>query len=154
MKTAIHLLITVLLAFWLIGIFIEQLIPGFPFLIYLHPFLDLTYSNVCHQQPEKIIEFTGGGSTLTCARCTGIYFGTFAAALLLMFIKLKKIISNLYFIIASLLIVLDVVFYSIGLYQYSKVIAFITGLFFGSIVFYYFYYGINEYFSHRLNYKN
>ena len=149
MKTAVHILFIILLAVWFTGIFIEWLLPIFPVLTYLHPILNLTYSNVCHQQPEKIIVFASG-SALVCARCTGIYLGSFAATLVLIIIGISKRISNIYFIIASSLIVLDIVFYSIGLYEYSKLIAFTTGLFFGSIVFYYFYYGINEFFSNRL----
>jgi uncharacterized membrane protein len=130
------------------GIFIEILLPIFPSLSYFFPFINLTYSHVCHQHPEKLISFEFGHS-LTCARCTGIYFGTFVSSVLLLFLKVKQNISHKLFLIAIVLILIDIIMYSTGVYNYSKIIALLTGMFFGSIVFYYFYKGLNEFFTDK-----
>ena len=148
MKIGLHLLILVLLLLWVVGIFFELLLPVFPAFAYIHPFLNLTYSHVCHQQPEKLISFEFGHS-LTCARCTGIYLGSFVSAVLLLFVKIKQNISYKLFSIAIVLILIDIIMYSIGVYHYSKIIALLTGMFLGSIVFYYFYNGLNEFFTDK-----
>lgn len=146
MKIGLHLLILSLLSLWVMGIFIEILLPIFPSLSYFFPFLNLTYSHVCHQQPEKLIYFEYG-QTLTCARCTGIYVGSFVSAVLLLFLKVKQNISYKLFLIAVVFILIDIIMYSTGVYNYSKIIALLTGMFLGSIVFYYFYKGLNEFFT-------
>lgn len=130
------------------GIFIEILLPIFPSLSYFFPFLNLTYSHVCHHQPEKLIYFEYG-QTLTCARCTGIYVGSFVSAVLLLFFKVKQNISYKLFLIAVVFILIDIIMYSTGVYNYSKIIALLTGMFLGSIVFYYFYKGLNEFFTDK-----
>jgi uncharacterized membrane protein len=143
-----HFFILALLAIWVLGIFIELIMSIFPSLTFIHPFLKLAYSNVCHQQPEKLINFEYG-KTLTCARCTGIYLGGLSAAIALIFIKVNRKIGNKLFPAAIGLIVIDVLMYSTGAYAYSKIIALLSGLFLGSIVIYYFYIGINEFFIEK-----
>ena len=148
MKIGLQLLILALLSFWILGIFIQVFLPIFPQLIYIYPFIELTYSHVCHQQPEKLIAF-GFGQTLTCARCTGIYVGCFLSAILLLIKKHNVSISYKFFILAIALILVDIFMYSIEFYNYSKIIALLTGMFLGSIVFYYFYKGLNDFYYYK-----
>src|SRR5690606_3991281 len=94
------------------------------------------YSNVCHQLPERSIEFSGW-LFLVCARCTGIYFGAAAASFFSLIINKRIYISRKLIIIALLPMLVDVILYQIKVYQYSKTTAFISGIFSGSAVFLY-----------------
>ena len=98
---------------------------------------------ICDQEPEKLIFFSDH-HTLTCARCTGIYVGSFTAGIIMIFFSLNKKLNIKYLLISAGLLLTDVLLYSIGFYSYSKIFAFLTGLFFGSVVFNYFYYALSE----------
>jgi uncharacterized membrane protein len=126
---------------WTVGIFSEILIPHFNALSYAYPFINLTYSTVCHQQFEKLIEFSGHHS-LVCSRCCGIYIGGLLSSFILLFISTLKIKNGRLILLAALPMLIDVILYSFGFYTYSETIALITGLFFGSVGIAYIYYGL------------
>ena len=94
------------------------------------------YSNVCHQESYKLIAI-GGHQFLVCARCLGIYTGVLIFSFVSIFIKIipKHIIKLI--IISFIMILADILFYTAGLYGYSKYVAFGTGLFSGSVTFIY-----------------
>ena len=138
MKLFLKIILFTLIVIWCAGFLIEFIIPHFGSAVYALPFLNKFYSLVCHQNPDKLITINGY-STLVCARCTGIYFGfLFSAAIFIFTIKITEPKIK-YFIFAGIPMLLDVLFYSIGIYQYSKTIALITGLLLGSVGFIYFY---------------
>jgi len=130
--------LTLVLFIWLLGVFIEWIIPIFPQLAFLLPFAEKSCSLVCHQQQSKLI----GESiyhTLVCSRCTGIYSGFFAVSIFSLFYKKFNEPQLKLLVIFSVPMLADVLLYSIGLYDYSKSLAFVTGLLLGSIGFLYFY---------------
>lgn len=95
------------------------------------PFLNLTYSQVCHQSHEKTLSF-GGENILVCSRCAGIYLGIFLTGLFSLILT-KTPMRIFYFLLLSLLLMLiDVSFTTLGIYNYSKLVALLTGLFLGS----------------------
>jgi len=125
-----------LLTVWCFGFSFESLFPGSSLAAVSYPILKHAYGEVCHQIPAKTF-LIGGKKLLVCARCTGIYLGALTISLLSLFFfkKLKLEVKLLYVSITPILI--DVIFSSFNIYKYSKIIAFGTGLFFGSIVFVY-----------------
>lgn len=100
------------------------------------PLIKKAYSNICHQESYKLIEIRGH-QFLVCARCLGIYTGVLIFSFISIFIKVipKHIIKLI--IISFVMIFADILFYRTGLYGYSKIIAFGTGLFSGSVTFIY-----------------
>jgi len=116
--------------------------------IFLFPYLHIMYSPVCHQELQKLIcnEF---GCTLLCARCTGIYAGAFIFSVVLLQKTSMPVYAIKYLFIACIPIIVDVFASSISIYTYSKLTAFITGTIFGSTAFYYFYIGIQNWFSEK-----
>lgn len=92
-----------------------------------------SYSNLCHRDTEKCIVIINE-SMLVCARCAGIYLGTFITGLISLCKKSNEINFNK-IIIMSLPMFLDVFFSTIGIYKYSQTLAFITGLAFGSMIY-------------------
>lgn len=94
------------------------------------------YSTVCHQNENK--SFTCNGIPfLVCARCTGIYFGTFLSSIIIIGTKRIDQINFNQQVLFSLPMLLDVFLYSLGLYDYNKIIAASTGFLFGSTIFLY-----------------
>lgn len=138
-----RLIIFVLISIWLLGIFIEWLIPFQKSLLLIFPFLEKSYSLVCHQDASKLIVWNDK-HTLVCARCAGIYSGMFFLSTVSLFYSFKKLPKLKIFISVAALMIIDVVSTSFGIYIYSKSIAFITGLLLGSVGFLYFYFGVNE----------
>lgn len=70
---------------------------------------------------------------LVCARCAGIYFGALIAGLTVLLFQFASIkIKTL--LILSLPLFMDVIFATVGIYSYSKTLAFTTGLILGSTV--------------------
>ena len=122
---------------WCVGFSITVLFPHWQFTAVLYPILKRNYGTVCHQGELKSFTILGH-QLLVCARCTGIYIGALVTSLLTIFAAgiLKQIGIKL-FLISLVPMALDVVFSTIGLYHYSKFIAFLTGLLFGSVVFIY-----------------
>ncbi len=126
--------------FWIFGIFIEFIIPYFNQLSFVYPFLSRIYSTVCHQQAEKLIVFDNH-STLVCARCSGIYIGGFISSFILLFVSKLKLKNGKLMLFASFPVLIDVFLYSIGVYNYSKIIAFGSGFIFGLVGIVYIYNG-------------
>ncbi len=73
---------------------------------------------------------------MVCARCLGIYFGALSAALLNLFRKINLPDVKLFYF-ASLIMFTDVVFVKFSVYSYNKNIAFLSGIFWGMILFAY-----------------
>lgn len=146
MRLSIKLLIAFLILVWCLGIFSEWVIPLENKMTMAIPFLQKTYSLVCHQQKAKLIT-EGNYETMVCARCAGIYIGALVCSIILVFLSFKRKFGVKLLLIISAPMILDVLFYSINIYQYSKVAAFSTGLLFGSIGFLYLYNGLHQLFT-------
>jgi uncharacterized membrane protein len=120
---------------WFLGLSFPIIFSSSEFII-LSPFIKKAYSNICHQESYKVIAI-GGKQFLVCARCLGIYTGVLIFSFVSIFVKIipKHIIRLI--IISVMLIFADILFYTTGLYEYSKIIGFGTGLFSGSVTFIY-----------------
>jgi uncharacterized membrane protein len=70
-----------------------------------------------------------------CSRCAGIYTGAFTAAIAGMCFATPEF-SIKFLIVSFLPLFFDVTFTTIGLYSYSKPIAFSTGLLSGSVIYF------------------
>ncbi len=97
----------------------------------------LFFTKICHQIPER--SFSCYGHTMAvCARCAGIYYGSFAGAILFpLFAEVINIIESktrMLFGVACFPIIIDVLFTRAGIINSSNVIRHITGLFSGLIV--------------------
>lgn len=112
------------------------------------PILSKFYSGVCHQHEIKLLEVFGIQS-MVCSRCAGIYAGVLLLSLVLLFINVKQKLNIKFLFLFAIPLILDVVFYNLGLYNYSKTLAFSSGIFFGSAGFYYFYTGLEKLFSEQ-----
>jgi uncharacterized membrane protein len=135
-----RLLIFTIIFLWTLAFLIELLIPYFEELSYFYPFAKSLFATVCHQQPEKLLTFNHTHS-LVCSRCAGIYFGGLLSSFVLIFVRITNIKNGQIIILAAIPMVIDVILYSIGLYNYSKTIALITGILFGSVGIIYIYNG-------------
>jgi uncharacterized membrane protein len=138
-----RLVLFLLLLVWCSGIFVELFIPLNNHLLFALPFLQKTYSLVCHQQNAKLLVFDNA-ETLTCARCTGIYLGLFFVSIIFLFKNFTGNFKVKYLVLASAPMFADVILYSLNVYHYSKMIAFSTGLLLGSVGFLYLYKGLNN----------
>ena len=136
LKTFLRSIIFILLLLWNIGFSYQVIFPHTATSVVTYPILKSVYGIVCHQRTEKTF-FVSGNRFLVCARCTGIYFGALIISLMSIFFfrHISFGIKLLYASMAPMLI--DVLFTTFGIYPYIKIIAFITGLFFGSVVFIY-----------------
>ncbi len=143
-----RLMFFIIITFWMILIFSQPIAKYFEPIIITFPFSQIIFSNVCHQQPEKLINI-GKYSTFVCARCTGIYSGVFFTSFLILVISKFKQLDTKYLVISFLPMLVDVFSVNIGIYSYSKTIALITGLILGSSVFYYFYKVISSQFGKK-----
>ena len=123
--------ILLLLVTWIFGFLAPILFQAYnPVYQYL---LDRFYSTMCHQDAEKCI-LIKNESMLVCARCAGIYIGAFIRGLVSLIRKQFKInLSTI--IIMALPLLADVFLTATGIYVYSQIRAFITGLIFGSMVY-------------------
>ncbi len=138
----------VLLIIWLIAIFsplLEPISKSFSIISLL--FMKMI-SSVCHQDHDKSVLL--GKHIYVCARCAGIYVGSFLCALILIF-GVKINIKNLKLLsITSILLLADVLSVNLGLYDYSHTIAFCTGLLFGLIIYQYLVETIEYFISKRI----
>lgn len=141
MNYKVRLLIFIIIALWLTGIFYEWFLSLNNFFIIAFPFVKRTYSLVCHQDPQKLIEFYNH-KTLVCARCLGIYSGVFILSFISLFKNFTKLPSIKVLISIIFITLFDVLATTFGLYNYSKLIAFTTGLLLGSMAFLYFYFAM------------
>ena len=130
-----RIFVTALILLWILGF---ALLPLFhdTQMIVLFPFLKKIYSEFCHQLDYKTLNIFGY-NLLVCSRCTGIYIGAFVISFVFIFLKNKIELNKKLFYSVSLILLTDVVLSTFGVYDYSKSIAFITGLFFGSVSFAY-----------------
>jgi uncharacterized membrane protein len=142
----IRITISILIALWCIGFFFEWLIPLNEKLLTLLPFLHQTYSLVCHQEKVKLIA-SQGFESLVCSRCAGIYIGFLAGSLVSLFKPLHNNPDIKVLSVCFIIMLLDIAAYSVGIYHYSKLIAFITGFLLGSVAFSYFYIGLIHLFT-------
>ncbi|MFA7288771.1 MAG: DUF2085 domain-containing protein [Melioribacteraceae bacterium] len=136
-KRKLDWLLFLFIAIWYSGIYIYLFISFFPPLVYAFPFVNQLYSLVCHQNPAKLITITFG-NTLVCARCTGIYSGVILLSFISLFNNLIEIKSKKPFYLSVFVLFIDVLMTTFKIYDYSKLIAFSTGIFFGGIMFLYF----------------
>ncbi len=141
MNLYLKLIFFLLILIWIVGTLIEFLIPHFEILTILYPSFRFLYSHVCHQQLEKTISIDGHGF-LVCSRCFGIYFGSLISSFILLFLPVIRIHKISYLVIGALPMFIDVILYSIGIYSYSKQIAFFSGFLFGMVGIVYIYNGI------------
>ncbi len=125
----------ILLLLWIAGFAVLPLFHNSSVII-LYPFLNKFYSEVCHQIDYKTLHIFGY-KLLVCARCTGIYVGAFFSSVYFIFGKRDFNLNKKLFYAATIILLSDVFFSTVGIYNYSKAISFATGLFFGSIVFVY-----------------
>lgn len=132
-RLVFRIIIFMLIALWCTGFSSIFLFKAGFFPLVLYPYLKFIYSIVCHQQEARCIDFYGS-HLLICARCTGIYTGALLSVLLFIFIKKIPVITLKTALYSVALIAVDVISYNAGLYNYSKTIAFITGLFPGSVL--------------------
>ncbi|MEJ5350511.1 MAG: DUF2085 domain-containing protein [Melioribacteraceae bacterium] len=138
MKLRIKIFIFILISIWYAGIFFECLSKLYPKSIIILPFIKKTYSLVCHQNVEKIIELNCG-HTFVCSRCVGIYSGILLLSIFSLFIKKEMKINLKLLSLSTMPLMIDVFLTSLNIYTYSKTLAFFTGLLFGSVLFSYFY---------------
>lgn len=138
MRYLYRIVIFTLILVWCTGIMAEFLIPSSGLFAIVYPFANLCYSHVCHQLPQKTIVF-GQSHLLVCSRCAGIYAGVLLSSFLSLFVfdYINKKLKLMYLYLAALPMLTDVIFYSIHMYSYSKIIAFITGILLGSVGFFY-----------------
>jgi len=134
-----------LLLFWCAGIF-YQFLAADNINYIVSTFLNNTYSIVCHQAEHKLISLDGS-STYLCARCTGIYVGALFMAVLLFIINFKTDFSLKPLIVTSLVLLLDVIFVSLSLYNYTIWIAFTSGFLFGAVIYIYLLQIFEQYFQ-------
>jgi uncharacterized membrane protein len=130
-KKVIRFIIFLSLLLWCLGFTYASLFPKSQMII-LYPLFKQFYSSVCHQIDYKTIQLNGI-NFLVCARCSGIYFGGLVASILFLFSSKSHSIEINYLFIAAFPMLIDVILYSTGVYQYSKLIALGSGLLFGFV---------------------
>lgn len=121
----------IFICLWCFGIISPEVFHNEKTFLIAKPFLNQVYGTVCHQSPEKTISF-GEENIFVCSRCAGIYLGVLLAGLISLIItKTPKRIFYILLLTFALLL-LDVLFSTLKIYNYSKVIALLTGLFWSS----------------------
>lgn len=143
MKLRFRLILFATLLIWFAGIFYECAIEFVNSLIIGYPIIHNTYSLVCHQDTDKLINLSCG-TTLVCARCTGIYTGLLLNSLITIFLIPEIKTSFKLLVLFTVPMLLDVLFVILNFYPYMKAAAFTTGFLFGSILFLYLYNGLNK----------
>lgn len=112
--------------------FIKSFLPDISNLIYS------SFHHICHQYESRSI-FINNEKLAVCARCSGIYMGFFVGLLLLKYFKVTIEKFLLFFLIASLPLMIDVSFNFLSIYTSNITTRTISGLIFGilsSIVLY------------------
>ena len=121
---------------WIAAVFsplLEFISSGFSL---ISVFFLQTFSSVCHQDNYKSSLF--GKQIFVCARCAGIYSGSFICAIVLLFGSKIKRYELKFLSTAVLPIIADVFLVEMGLYNYSHSFAFISGFLFGLVVYLFF----------------
>lgn len=153
MNFYLKLLFFLLILLWVLGIFIEVIIPQSDSLAFLYPYLKLLYSHVCHQQPEKMLSIDTH-NLLVCSRCTGIYLGSLFSSFILLFAPVIRINNIKYLIFATVPMFIDVILYSSGVYTYLKELALFSGILFGIVGIIYIYNGLEILLAKKRKGKN
>lgn len=130
-RKSLRIFILLILILWCTGFSINLFFPDNGILV-LYPLLKQVYAGVCHQVGYKSFE-VNNLHLLVCARCSGIYFGALLSILGLIFIPVRINHPIKYLFLSALPMFIDIIFYSSGIYIYSKWIAFVTGILFGSV---------------------
>ncbi len=144
-----RIIVFTFLLLWCAGFSINAFFPDNSIIVF-YPFLKQVYSGVCHQIDYKTFEINNL-HLLVCARCSGIYLGTLLSVAGLIFF-VKRINSPLrYFFISGIPMALDVILYSTGVYHYSRLLAFSTGILFGSVAIVYILASIENFLFKDLN---
>ena len=120
----------IFICLWCFGIISPVVFHNVKAFLIAKPFLNQVYATVCHQSPEKTISVVGE-NIFVCSRCAGIYLGLLLTSIISFFIILKEKKFN-FLLLTFALLLLDVTFSTFKIYNYSKVIALLTGLFLGS----------------------
>jgi uncharacterized membrane protein len=129
-------LVFILISFWYAGLLVPCITGSFAYIKILIPFLKVTYSHVCHQLPQKTMTFNSGG-VLVCSRCFGIYTGAFIFSLISLFVNIRLAPKLSILLLFSSPLLIDVIMTTAGVYVYIKLLSFVTGFIFGSVVFVY-----------------
>lgn len=132
----IRAIVAILMGLWTLGIFIPVLVNDIGVEHSILPFINHSYSLVCHQDADKSF-LINNKKIFVCSRCTGIYSGAFISSLFLLFSLKRFNPKKAYLWIAPLPMLIDVLSNFFGLYSHNKIISLSTGLFFGSILFIY-----------------
>lgn len=107
-----------------------------PILAYFH-FYDISgqitflFSGSCHQQSDRSFWISGYPMSL-CARCIGVYLGTFCGAVFFLFNK-NKILSLKYIYIIIVLISVDIILNYLLNFDTGNIIRFIIGIMIGTL---------------------
>ncbi len=144
MKKYSALILLILLSLWLLIIF-SPVILNENNIFSLVFFKSLT-ATTCHQIDYKTIHINNT-PLFVCSRCLGIYFGAFLTMIIVFFKKIKS--SKKYFLISLFIMGLDSFFTTINFYNYSKIIALLTGTLFGSTVILYIHEAISQILDRR-----
>jgi len=128
---SVKVLLLFLIVIWILGIISPLFLNKNQIDLYF--LLKLFYTPVCHQNPEKSF-VCNGFQLLVCARCLGIYLGVLISNALII-INFTPPIKLGYIFLSSLPMIIDIIFYQFGVYSYNKIIALITGISFGTILF-------------------
>ena len=126
-----------LLLLWCTGFFLPVFNIKLAGITFIHFVLKNFYSIICNQSNNATFS-VNNHLLFVCARCTGLYVGAFATSLFF-FICFKKRfeLSLKPIIISSIPMLIDALSVRVGFYNYSKIVAFTTGFFCGSIIFTY-----------------
>jgi uncharacterized membrane protein len=109
-------------------------------------FLYACFAPICHQRPDRSFQ-AFGYPLAVCARCSGIYLGAFLGLLVYPFrrgfevLKLPKIAT---LALVSTPIAIDAAGNLLGFWNSGQVFRLATGLFWGSILPFYFLTGVGE----------
>jgi len=115
------------------------------------PFLNLAYSQVCHQSHEKTISIWGE-NIFVCSRCAGIYLGILLTGFLAIIFSTTPLRIFYFLLLSLILMFIDVSSTTIGIYNYSKSFALLTGLLSGSALLLFVLEQLN-YFKKQSNYE-
>ncbi len=112
--------------------------------LFTYHLIKFIYSPVCHQKIERSFS-CNHFQLMVCARCSGIYFGAMIAALLNL-LPVSVTISKRFLFYAAIPMLIDIILINSGVYEYIKVISFITGNIFGATVFIFIFDIVKDYF--------
>jgi uncharacterized membrane protein len=134
-KTHLHILFSILVALWCIGIIAAPVMKHSNSLTGASAIYSF-FSHVCHQEDSRSFHIEGEKLGV-CIRCTSIYFGSLAGLILLPAVgalKRWKAPNKTTLLIAVLPILTDVIFNAFNFQASSIATRMISGVFFGAVV--------------------